>query len=115
MFVGYHTHVRRLQTAPRQGKAGHVITHCGLGLIDPAAPHSSPLQGHPPKIGCGPRANLAKLDRPFAFALRTDLEGGRAFIFCAMSDEDLEGWLGAIHAACALTHGAGITDALQSK
>ena len=53
--------------------------------------------------------------RPFAFALRTDLEGGRAFIFCAMSDEDLEGWLGAVHAACALTHGAGITDALQSK
>ena len=52
-------------------------------------------------------------ERDFAFALRTDLEGGRSWIFCCMGEDELQQWLRALRAACALTHGGGLASALR--
>ena len=54
-------------------------------------------------------------DRAFAFAVRTDLDGGRAWIFCCMGEAELDEWLRCLHAACALTHGSGLSNALQAS
>lgn len=51
--------------------------------------------------------------RSAAFALRTDIDGGRSWIFCCMGEVELQAWLAALHNACALTHGSGLANELQ--
>ena len=51
--------------------------------------------------------------RSFAFALHTSV--GRSWVFCCMSETDLQEWIKALRAVCVLTHGAGLSNALDQQ
>lgn len=51
--------------------------------------------------------------RAFAFTLRTSI--GRDWVFCCMGQTDLDAWLACIRTCLTITHGRGLTNALQEQ